>query len=97
MLTTRFRPKEATSSPASSGGGGHITIARIQTDKQELLYSLISGGIGDSLDKGRAKSIIQRLYNEKIVSLREAHLLWAAMEDSALLPHAACDKQRAVT
>ncbi len=97
VLTTRFSPEKGYLITSKRGGGGHITIARIQTDKQELLYSLISGGIGDSLDKGRAKSIIQRLYNEKIVSLREAHLLWAAMEDSALLPHAACDKQRAVT
>lgn len=97
VLSTRFSPERGYIITSKRGGGGHITIERIKADKQSLLYNLISGGIGDSLDKARAKAIISRLLHEEIISLREANLLLAAMRDTALLPRAACDRQRAIT
>lgn len=64
------------------GGGGYIRIEKVNLlDDVSVLNSLIKV-IGNSISERDAVSIIQTLYDEGVVSRREADLMVVAIEKS---------------
>lgn len=96
VLATRFSVDHGYIIESRRGGGGYIRIVRMRkSDTQDLLSALI-GRIGNSIDEDSAAAIIARLMEAKLVTIREARLMRAAVGRNALsLPVSAKDVLRA--
>ena len=97
VLTTRFSLDRGYVITSKRGGGGHITIVRLQAPEGDLLHQLASGGIGESLSMQRARAIAARLKQEKLLTGREAAMLLAACSDAPFVPSSVRDYVRANT
>ncbi len=60
------------------------SIVRLDVDKDDRLYSLLTGEIGDALDEKQALRIIDALSSCKVVTPREARLMKAAVRDKSI-------------
>lgn len=84
VLSTRFTIERGYSVQSRRGGGGFIRIVRLDVDKDDRLYSLLTGEIGDALDEKQALRIIDALSSCKVVTPREARLMKAAVRDKSI-------------
>ena len=60
------------------GGGGYVRIIKLNVREDDLLKSIIDE-IGDSISAFSALNYINRLYDDKVVNLKEYYMLEAAM------------------
>lgn len=97
VLTTRFSPDKGYIITSKRGGGGYISVSRIQISEDDLLRQLVSGGIGEALTAARGKAIVSRLREQGIISKREAGMMLAAIKDTSTVPGALKDYHRAHT
>lgn len=75
VIKTRFTIQNGYLVESKRGGGGYIRIERVNLlDDVDVLNTLISV-IGDEISEHDAVSIIQTLYDEDVVSRREADLM----------------------
>ena len=84
VLTTRFTPYKGYYIESRRGGGGYIKIMKVGIDEDEYMEELILNTIGESITKNKAFHIIEELEEEKIITKREAYLMKASIEDTAL-------------
>ncbi|WP_422447016.1 CtsR family transcriptional regulator [Thermoanaerobacterium sp. DL9XJH110] len=78
VLTTRFTLERGYFVESRRGGGGYIRIKKLKIREDEFLREIIDF-IGDSISGTRALAVINRLWEEGIVTEREAHILRAAV------------------
>lgn len=75
VIKTRFTIQNGYLVESKRGGGGYIRIERVNLlDDINVLNTLISV-IGDDINERDAVSIIQTLYDEDVISRREADLM----------------------
>lgn len=83
VLTTRFSFDKGYIIESRRGGGGFVRIFRVTIkDKRELLdmvLDTVSGSIGFS----RAEGLIERLFEEDIITAREAAIMLSVLEKTA--------------
>ncbi len=84
VIKTRFTPEKGYSIVSRRGGGGSVTIRRIESDSDSLIISLISA-IGSSLDYPTALAYINRLFSYSLITEREAKLLSSALSDKSII------------
>ncbi|RQD67000.1 MAG: CtsR family transcriptional regulator [Tindallia sp. MSAO_Bac2] len=85
VLMTRFSVQHGYYIESQRGGGGHIKITMLKSENNKPAYHLLMNEIGDEITKTQAHRIINALKEQKYISEREALIMKAAMEDSALL------------
>ncbi|MCY6371592.1 CtsR family transcriptional regulator [Clostridium ganghwense] len=85
VLTTRFSTDSGYYVESRRGGGGCIKIRRIQYENNEPLRRIINEKIGGSITYGTSKIIIQGLVDRKIINIKEANIMKAAINDRSLL------------
>jgi len=96
VLATRFSIDHGYVIESRRGGGGYVRIVRIQRSNEESAMSVLLNRIGSSIDEDSANAIIMQLLERKIVTLREAKLMRAAISQTALaLPVSTKDVLRA--
>ena len=96
VLTTRFNLSRGYLIESRRGGGGYIRIRRIDTDKNEYLYQLLSDGIRDDITYNDAYNLIYRMYDSKIVDNISAKLMLSTLTDEVIdLPPSMCRPVRA--
>ncbi len=83
VISSRFTPEQGYLVESRRGGGGYIRITRVQRDAPTLLMHLVNS-IGESLDRTTAGVILSNLAERKILSVRDAKLMAAAVSDQAL-------------
>lgn len=84
VIKTRFTIQNGYVVESKRGGGGYIRIERVNLlDDVHVLNTLIQV-IGDSISQRDAISIIQTLYDEEVITRREADLM-AVMIDKKTL------------
>lgn len=82
VINTRFTIQRGYLVESKRGGGGYIRIMKVKVlDDLDMLNTMIEI-IGKSVSEKEAKSVVQRLYEEDIVSKREAKLMLVAMDKS---------------
>lgn len=82
VINTRFTIQQGYLVESKRGGGGYIRINKVQLlDEMEILDTMVDI-IGDSITERSARSIIQKLYEEDVVSKREAKLMLVSMDKS---------------
>lgn len=82
VINTRFTIQRGYLVESKRGGGGYIRIMKVQVlDEVDLLDTMIEV-IGLTISEADAKSVVQNLYDEEIISKREAKLMLVAMDQS---------------
>lgn len=96
VLATRFSVDHGYIIESRRGGGGYIRIVRMRERSPETLLSAIIERIGNSISEESAAALIANLMERKIITVREARLMRAAVGKNALaLPVSAKDVLRA--
>lgn len=82
VINTRFTIQSGYLVESKRGGGGYIRIMKVQVlDNMDMLDTMIEI-IGNRISEKEAKSVVQKLCEEDIVSKREAKLMLVAMDKS---------------
>lgn len=84
VIKTRFTPERGYSIESRRGGGGSVTIRRVEHGFDSLISYLINS-IGSSLDFPTANAYISRLLETSLVTEREAKLMLASLSDKSIL------------
>ncbi|WP_240377855.1 CtsR family transcriptional regulator [Bacillus piscicola] len=84
VISTRFTTEKGYIVESKRGGGGYIRISRVEiADHAELIDQLLNL-IKEGIDQVTAESIIMRLFEEKVISKREAGMMLAATDRTIL-------------
>ena len=82
VINTRFTIQKGYIVESKRGGGGYIRIMKVQVlDEMDRLDSMIEI-IGKSISETDSRSVVQNLYENKIITKREAKLMLVAMDQS---------------
>ena len=95
VISTRFKPSQGYYVESKRGGGGHISIRKINTTKSNYLMHTISS-IGDKLTSQEVDIFLSNFLSYGVVTEKEAKLLKVATSDNVLnVPQNTKDELRA--
>ena len=95
VLSTRFTPERGYLIESRRGGGGSVTLIRVESDADDIILKYLDETLASGIDYGRACAIIDRLVQDEVYTDCEASLIKAAMSDKALIaPTVAKDRLR---
>ena len=95
VIATRFKPSQGYYVESKRGGGGHISIRKINTTKSNYLMHTISS-IGDKITSQEVDIFISNFLSYGVVTKKEAKLLKVATSDNVLtVPQNIKDELRA--
>ena len=83
VISSRFTPEQGYLVESRRGGGGYGRITRVKRDAPTLLMHLVNS-IGEKLDSATAGVVLNNLAERKVLSLRDAKLMAAAVSDQSL-------------
>ena len=83
VISTRFKPTQGYYVESRRGGGGHITITKVNITKSNYLMHIITS-IGDNLTSKEVDIFISNFLSDGIVTKKEAKLLKVATSDNVL-------------
>lgn len=83
VLTTRFTLERGYFVESRRGGGGYIRIKKLKMCENECLRDILDF-VGDSLSASDAKDIVNRLWEENVITEREKEILRAVMNEYSL-------------
>ncbi|HZJ99062.1 MAG TPA: CtsR family transcriptional regulator [Tissierellaceae bacterium] len=84
VLSTRFTPYRGYYIESKRGGGGYIKIIKVEFEDNEDAAELMTNAIGDSISKNKAYHIVERLFEEELISKREEEIIKVSLSDSTL-------------
>ncbi|SDL27445.1 CtsR family transcriptional regulator [Natronincola ferrireducens] len=85
VLMTRFDYAKGYYIESQRGGGGYIKIKQLTFNEDNSLYNLITKRINNSITKSEGNRLITGLQERELITLREAKLMKAAIDDGAIL------------
>lgn len=94
VLTTRFTTERGYVISSRRGGGGCITIARVDVDGNDML-EYINNTIGSEISVSKAAMLLKNLCERGDITEREAQVMLAAMGDSPFIKPTLRDAHRA--
>lgn len=83
VIKTRFTPEKGYSIESRRGGGGSVTIRRVESNADNYILSLIQS-VGSSLDRHTAAAYISRLIQYSLITKREGAIISSAMSEKSL-------------
>ena len=83
VISTRFKPSQGYYVESRRGGGGHITIKKVNITQSNYLMHIITS-IGDTLTSKEVDIFISNFLSDNIVTKKEAKLLKVATSDNVL-------------
>ncbi len=84
VIKTRFTPERGYYIESRRGGGGSVTIRRVETSFGDVVSYLINS-VGTSLDYPTSAAYLTRLFEENLITKREAAIMSAALSDKSIL------------
>ncbi|MDI6812706.1 MAG: CtsR family transcriptional regulator [Desulfitobacteriaceae bacterium] len=84
VLDTRFTVERGFLVESRRGGGGYLRIMRLEINPDGLIQHAMRQLIGDSLSQERAYGLLERLYEEAILTLREREIMKAILAREGL-------------
>jgi len=95
VIATRFRPSQGYYVESRRGGGGHIRIKKIDTNKNNYLMHIITN-MEEKVPASEIDILLSNLLSYDMITPKEAKLLKVATSDNVLvLPIDTKDKIRA--
>ncbi|HZK23368.1 MAG TPA: CtsR family transcriptional regulator [Atopostipes sp.] len=93
VINTRFTMQHGYAVESKRGGGGYIRIIKMQIQNDTELLDRMSQIIGQSVSEKEAQIIIQTLYENELMTRREAQIMLAAIEQNNFTGTRTVDKQ----
>src|SRR5699024_5635108 len=84
VISTRFTAEKGYVVESKRGGGGYISISRVKVEDHAELIDQLMDLIKEGIDQVTAESIIIRLFEEKVISKREAKLMLSVIDKKTL-------------
>ncbi|SDZ62262.1 transcriptional regulator CtsR [Evansella caseinilytica] len=84
VISTRFTEEKGYLVESKRGGGGYIRIIKVKPNDQLELLQQIVELIGNRISQNASLNIISRLYEEEVISRREANLMAGVIDRSVL-------------
>ena len=84
VIATRFKPAQGYYVESKRGGGGHITIKKINITKSNYIMHIIPG-IGDTITFQEVDIFISNLLSYDVITEEQAKLLKVATSDNVLI------------
>ena len=95
VIATRFKPSQGYYVESRRGGGGHITIKKVNNTKSDYILHIINN-IGGEITSSEVDILISDFLTYEIIEPKEAKLLKVATSDNVLqLDKAKKDEVRA--
>lgn len=95
VISTRFKPSQGYYVESRRGGGGHITIKKVNNTKEDYIMHIINN-IDKMLSSNEVDILISDFLSYNIIDKKEAKLLKVATSDNVLrLPKEVKDEVRA--
>ncbi len=85
VLSTRFTPERGYIIESRRGGGGSITLTRVDEVTDDVIMKYIDETLSEGIEYGKACQIIDRLTSDGVYTQSENALIKAAISDKALL------------
>lgn len=85
VLTTRFTPERGYLIESRRGGGGYVTVNRLQETSDAKLIEIIENAFADGISYARAARMVDSLCADGIMTESEGALVKAAITDRALV------------
>ena len=83
VISTRFKPSQGYYVESKRGGGGHITIKKVNNTKSDYIMHIINN-IGAEISSNEVDVLISDFLTYNILNTKEAKLLKAATSDNVL-------------
>lgn len=83
VISTRFKPSQGYYVESKRGGGGHITIKKINSNKSDYFMHIIKN-IGDEMTSNDVDILINDFLTYDLITKEEAKLLKVATSDNVL-------------
>ncbi len=83
VIATRFKPSQGYYVESRRGGGGHITIRKVNSSKEDYIMHIINN-IGNELTSNEVDVLISDFLSYHIIGKQEAKLLKVATNDNVL-------------
>lgn len=84
VISTRFSPERGYSVESRRGGGGYIKITRAKADSGSYIMRILNL-VGDYISQQDMTGIIQNLYDNELITKREAKIIISALSDNSLI------------
>lgn len=83
VISTRFKPSQGYYVESRRGGGGHITIRKVNNTKSDYLLHIINN-IGNELSGTDAEILVSDFLTYDLIDIQIAKLLRVATSDNVL-------------
>lgn len=83
VIATRFKPSQGYYVESRRGGGGHITIKKVNNTKSDYIMHIINN-IGSEITSNEVDILISDFLTYDIIQAKEAKLLKVATSDNVL-------------
>lgn len=93
VINTRFTTQHGYVVESKRGGGGYIRIIEMQISNDLDLLKRMYKIIGNRISQKEAQAIIQTLYDNKVMTRREAQIMLAATDESNFSGNQILDNQ----
>lgn len=93
VIYTRFTIQHGYAVESKRGGGGYIRIIKMQIQNNTELLERMNQIIGKAISEKEAQIIVQTLYENELMTRREAQIMLAAINQSNYTGNQAVDKQ----
>ncbi|MGM0238193.1 hypothetical protein ID741_000774 [Enterococcus sp. AZ103] len=84
VINTRFTFQRGYIVESKRGGGGYIRISKVQISDQHYFLEQLMNSFGTEISEANAFGIIQKLFEEKIVTENEGNLMLSALSKNTL-------------
>lgn len=84
VISTRFTVEKGYLVESKRGGGGFIRIIKIKAHNKAELFDQMLTLIGDKISQSGGEDILYRLYDEKVITKREADIIHSTIDRSVL-------------
>ena len=85
VIATRFKPSQGYYVESRRGGGGHITIKKVNTTKNDYIMHIINN-IGNEITASEVDILLSDFLTYNITNKKEAKLIKVATSDNVLAP-----------
>lgn len=83
VISTRFKPSQGYYVESKRGGGGHITIKKVNNTKEDYIMYIINN-IGNEITASEVDVLISDFLTYNIIEHKEAKLIKVATSDNVL-------------
>lgn len=83
VIATRFKPSQGYYVESRRGGGGHITIKKVNNTKSDYILHIIKN-IGNEITANEVDILISDFLSYNMIGAKEAKLLKVATSDNVL-------------